>query len=127
MQQTFISLQTIQQTFFSDSILSWEHACTECAWLNFSVIASVDSEVICHQIKYPQRVEFLSATGTSINVLLICIIYLHEGNSYPISFQLLSFCTASDKTELQVVMSDEGESIKLPSTFGSVASLAPDL
>ncbi len=62
----------IQQTFFGDSILSWEHACTECAWLNFSVTASVDREVICHHIKYPQRVEFLSATGTSINVLLIC-------------------------------------------------------
>jgi hypothetical protein len=53
--------------------------------------------------------------------------YLHEGNSYPIFFQLLSFCTACDKTELQVVMSDEGESIKLPPTFGSVAGLAPDL
>jgi hypothetical protein len=53
--------------------------------------------------------------------------YLHEGNSYPIFFQLLSFCTASDKTQLEVVMSDEGEGIKLPSTFGSVEGLTPDL
>jgi hypothetical protein len=60
---------------FLVTILSWEHACTECAWLNFSVTASVDREVICHHIKYPQRVEFLSATGTSINVLLICTSY----------------------------------------------------
>jgi hypothetical protein len=52
---------------------------------------------------------------------------LHEGNSYPIFFQLLYFCTVSDKTELQVVISDEGERIKLPSTFGSVEGLTPDL
>jgi hypothetical protein len=38
---------------FLVTILSWEHACTECAWLKFSVTASVDREVICHHIKFP--------------------------------------------------------------------------